>query len=169
MSSAKKTTKKKTPKATKATAKAPAKAAPAKGASKKAAPKKAAAKKVPGPRADFGAPVDAFFARQAGPLRAVVDLLRGLVEKAVPEATSSLKWGMPVYALAGGTVCAINAHKAHVNLILSGSAETFDDPDGRLEGEGKTGRRLVVRALGDIPRAKVTAWVKAAAAARRGA
>ena len=48
-------------------------------------------------------------------------------------------------AIYGTMTVALSAHKAHVNLILSGSADAFDDPDGRLEGEGKTGRHLKVR------------------------
>ncbi len=46
-------------------------------------------------RADFGAPVDPFFAKQPPHLRAVLGALRKLVEEAAPEATGSIKWGMP--------------------------------------------------------------------------
>jgi hypothetical protein len=48
---------------------------------------------------------------------------------------------MPFYTLDGGMMCAIGAHKAHVNLILSGPPGAFDDPEGRLTGDGKTGGR----------------------------
>jgi hypothetical protein len=86
---------------------------------KKPAAKTSAAKK-PAPRADFGAPIEGFFAKQPAHLRAILDELRKLVEEAAPDADSSLKWGMPFYTVGGTMMCALGAHKSHVNLILSG-------------------------------------------------
>lgn len=126
------------------------------------APKKTAAKK-PAPRKDLGAPIDGFFAKQSPALRGTLETLRGLIEKAAPDATSSIKWGMPFYAIGDGTMCALTAHKSHVNLVLSGPPGTFTDPDGLLEGDGKTGRRLKLAAGDAIPTAQVKAWLKAAA------
>src|SRR5688500_1495880 len=40
-----------------------------------------------GPRADFGAPVDGFFAKQPPHLRAILEELRTVIEKTVPAAT----------------------------------------------------------------------------------
>lgn len=131
-------------------------------AAKAAKPKRASAKK-PGPRADLGAPVAGFFAKQPASLRPILDTLRKLVEKAAPEAESSIKWGMPFYTLKGETMCALSAHKSHVNLILSGPPGTFSDPDERLIGEGKTGRHLKLTAADEIPTAAVRGWLKAAA------
>ena len=139
--------------ATKAT-KAPAKKAVAK-AAKKAAPR-------PGPRADLGAPIDGFFAKQPPGLRAVLEELRTLIEAAAPEATSSIKWGMPFFTLDGVMMCALGGHKTHVNLILSGPPDAFDDPDGRLEGTAKIGRHLKLRAVDEIPRAAVRGWLRTA-------
>ena len=125
--------------------------------------------KKPAPRADLGAPIDGFFAKQPPHLRPILDALRGLVQQAAPDAESSLKWGMPFFTVGGGTMCAIGAHKAHVNLILSGPPGTFADPEGRLVGEGKTGRLLKLTTLADLPRAAVKGWLKTAAAlARKG-
>lgn len=134
-----------------------AKKKPEKTATKKPAPKK------PATRADLGAPIDGFFAKQPAVLLPTLVALRALVEKAAPEATSSIKWGMPFYEIGKSTVCAITAHKAHVNLVLSGPPETFPDPDGLLTGDGKTGRRLVLRAGDAIPTARVKKWLDAAA------
>ena len=141
------------------------KAAPRKTAKTPATRAKASTKTAPrkiGPRADLGAPIDGFFAKQAAPLRPVLDELRGLVEAAAPDASSSLKWGMPFFTVGGETVCAIAAFKAHVNLILPGPPGTYADPDGRLEGDGKTGRHLKVRGLADFPRAAVRGWLRTA-------
>ncbi len=162
------------------------KAAPEKAAAKKAAPKKAvgrnaaakkvvakkmASKKAPAPvagrRADFGGPVDGFFARQPPALKPILEALRALVEKAAPDATAALKWGMPCYIIDGTIMCALAGHKSHVNLVLSGPPGTYADPDGLLQGDGKTGRRLVLRSLDDLPQGKVRAWLRTAAETAR--
>jgi hypothetical protein len=117
-----------------------------------------------GQRADLGAPIDGFFARQAPALRVILEALREDVERAAPEAVGAIKWGMPFYTLRGEMMCALAAHKSHVNLILAGPPGTFADPEGRLEGGGKTGKHLKVRALAELPRAAVRAWLRTAAA-----
>ena len=145
------------------------KKSPAKKAARPAK-KPAAAAKKPGPRADYGAPVDGFFAKQTPQRRAILEALRTMVEKAAPDATSSLKWGMPFFALGGETMCAIASHKAHVNLILAGPPGTYADPRGLLEGDGKTGRHLKITSLEDLPRKEIAAWLGIAARrARKGA
>lgn len=114
-------------------------------------------------RADFGAPIEGFFARQPAHLRAILETLRPLVEEAAPEATASLKWGMPVYAIGRTMMCALAGFKSHVNLILAGPPGAFDDPDGLLEGEGKTGRHLKLRSIDEVPREAVRGWLRTAA------
>lgn len=154
------------------------KASPASSKSKAPAAKKTAAAKRPtakagsgamARRADFGAPIDGFIAKQAPERRALLEKLRGLILAAAPDAVSALKWGMPAFSVGGRMMCAIGVHKAHANLILAGGPEMFPDPDERLEGEGKTGRRLVLRSLADLPEKAVRGWLKAAAdGARKG-
>jgi hypothetical protein len=131
------------------------------------APKRAAATKTYSQRADFGAPVEGFFAKQPPNLRAILEELRKLVLEAAPDATSSLKWGMPVYAIDGTIMCVLGGHKSHVNLVLSGPPGTYADPAGRLTGEGKTGRRLSLTTLAELPRAEVRAWLRTAAKVAR--
>lgn len=138
--------------ATKAAARTPARKPAAKAAAKK-----------PAPRADLGAKIDGFFAKQPAALRPIVDKLRALIDAAAPDATSSIKWGMPFYEIGGNTVCAIGAHKAHVNLILHGGPGTYADPDGLLAGEGKTGRHLKVTSLDALPTAAIAGWLATAA------
>ncbi len=133
-------------------------AKPAKAA--KAAP---AAEKKYGPRADLGKSIDTFFDKQSGPLRAVLVALREIIESVASDATSSIKWGMPFYEIGGKMFVALGAHKAHVNLILSGPPGTYKDPSGRLTGEGKTGRHLKLASPADIDRREVMGWVKTAA------
>ena len=135
------------------------------GAAKK--PKAAAAASRHGPRADLGAPIDGFFAKKPPALRPLLEELRKLVEAAAPDAESSIKWGMPFFTIHGQMMCAIGAHKSHVNLILSGPPAAFADPEGRLTGEGKTGRHLKLTSLDELPRASVKAWLKTAATLAR--
>ena len=121
----------------------------------------------PAPRADFGKPITSFLAKQPPALRAILDALRAEIAEVAPEATSSLKWGMPWFAIDGAMFCALGAHKTHVNLILPGPPGTYADPGGRLEGEGKTGKHLKLTSVAEIPRDAVRTWLKTAVARAR--
>ncbi len=132
-------------------------------ARKPAAPGKGTAWRNAPRRADFGAPIDAFFARQPPRLRAILVELRGLVEAAAPDATASIKWGMPFFSIGREMMCALGAFKEHVNLVLPGPSWTYADPGGRLEGESVHGRHIKLRTLEELPRADVRRWVRAAA------
>ena len=117
----------------------------------------------PAARADKGAPIDGWFDKQPEPQRAIALALRGLIAEAAPDAEGVIKWGQPFFSVGGEVMCAISGHKAHVNLILAGPPDLFADPDGRLEGDGKTGRHLKLRTLADLPKAAVLRWLKVAA------
>jgi hypothetical protein len=125
------------------------------------------APKVYAARADLGKPVEGFFAKQPPHLRPILDELRAVIERAAPDATSAIKWGNAMYSVGGVMTCGLTAHKAHVNLILAGPPGTFDDPDGRLTGTGKTGRHLKLTSLEDLPRTAVRLWIAQAVAAAR--
>ena len=169
---AKKTSRKKTPTknppARKSAArKTPAKT-PAKGAAAKKAPAKgAAAKKTPDRqylrREDLGAPADAFFAQQPPERREHLEALRALVKKAAPGARESMKWGMPYYQLKGG-FCALYTSTTYAALSIMAPPEKLDDPEGKLEGTGKTMRHLKVRSAADLDEASILRWVKLAVA-----
>ena len=169
---AKKTPRKKTPTknppARKSAArKTPAKT-PAKGAAAKKVPAKgAAAKKTPARqylrREDLGAPADAFFAQQPPERREHLEALRALVKKAAPGARESMKWGMPYYELKGG-FCALYTSTTYAALSIMAPPEKLDDPEGKLEGTGKTMRHLKVRSAADLDEASILRWVKAAVA-----
>ena len=136
-------------------------------AKKKTTKKPAPAPKKFGTRADLGTPIDPFVAKQPPPLRAILDVLRALLEEVVPGAQSSIKWGMPFFTLDGEMMCAFGAHRSHVNLILAGPPGTYADPHGLLQGEGKTGKHLKLTRADQIPRDQVRAWLRTAAATAR--
>ncbi len=134
--------------------------------SKSAVSKKSAApasSKAPARRADYGAPIDAFFVKHAPHLRVILEELRRLVEEAAPDATASIKWGMPNFAIGRTMMCALAGFKSHVNLIIVGPPDAFPDPDRVLEGDAKIGRHLKLRALDELPRAAVQRWLRTAA------
>jgi hypothetical protein len=114
-------------------------------------------------RADLGKPIDGFFAKQPPHLRPILVTLRKMIEAAAPQAQSSLKWGMPFFTIGGKMMCALGAHKSHVNLILVGPPGGFPDPAGRLEGKGKGGRHLKLRSLDELPKESVRKWLRIAA------
>ncbi len=154
-----------TPKATAKKA-APAAKATAKKAAAPAAKKAAPAAKrstTAAKRADFGAPIDDVFKSLSPAIAPVMNKLREVVEKTVPDAESGLKWGKPCYMIKGNIVCMVANHKAHVNLIFSGPEGTFDDPEGLLQGDGKTGRHLKLTEVKDIPERHVVRWLEASA------
>jgi hypothetical protein len=129
---------------------------------KSATKKKPAQMKKPAPRADYGAPIDSFFAKQSPAMRPILEALRELIEEVVPDAQSSIKWGNPFYTLDGQMMAAMSGHKAHVNLILAGPPKAFADPRGRLSGAGVTGRHLKLTSIDQLPRDEVKGWLRTA-------
>jgi hypothetical protein len=145
---------------------APAKTKP-KPAARKLNKKPATAASKWAARKDLGAPVEGFFARQPATPGPILDQLRAMIGQAAPAATSAIKWGMPFYSVGPNMMCAVAAFTAHVNLILPGPPGTYADPDGLLEGDGKTGKHLKLRPTGALPRAAVRGWLRTAAARAR--
>ena len=125
---------------------------------KRPAKKTASAKKTAEPS------VDGYFIQQPTDKRVLLEKLRALVVKGVPDATVSIKWGVPVYQRNGRNMCALAAFKDHVALNFFVAPNVLVDPGKKLEG-GKTNRMLKVRSAADIDAATISRWVKAAAAA----
>ena len=111
-----------------------------------------------------GPSVDGYFAQQPADKRALLEKLRALVAKAVPDATSSIKWGVPFYQRSGKDVCALAAFKDHVAINFFATPSALADPSKKLEGGGKSSRMLKVRSASDIDAASIQRWLKAAAA-----
>jgi len=121
--------------------------------------KKTATKKTTGPS------VESYFAQQPADKRAMLEKLRALVRKGVPDARSSIKWGVPFYQRNGSNVCALAVFKDHVGINFFAPPEALVDPSKKLEGAGKGNRMLKVRSTADIDNASILRWLKAAAAA----
>ena len=115
-----------------------------------------------GGRGDPGASAAAaYFAAQPADKRALLDKLRVLVMKGVPDATVSIKWGVPVYARDGKNFCALAVFKEHVGINFFAPPEALLDPRKKLEGSGKSNRMFKVRTASDIDSASILRWLKA--------
>ena len=108
-----------------------------------------------------------YIAAQAPLQRALLEKLRAIVVKAVPDATASIKWGVPFYQRDGKNVCALASFRDYVGLNIFAPPAALPDPKKRLEGASKTSRMYKVRAARDLDAAAVTRWLKAAVAAQR--
>ena len=136
---------------------------PAKRTAKKTPTKKPAAKTTAA-KGTSEPSVAGYFAEQPEDKRALLEKLRALVTKGVPDATPTIKWGVPVYQRNGRNLCALAAFKDHVAINYFVGPGVLADPGKKLEG-GKTNRLLKVRSAGDIDAGTITRWLKAAAAA----
>ncbi|MBS1840236.1 MAG: DUF1801 domain-containing protein [Acidobacteria bacterium] len=90
-----------------------------------------------------GAAIDLYVARENPALVHVVDALRDLVKKTIPQATEAMNpWGIPVMEL-NGALCYIRVGKKHVTFgFPRGSA--MKDPGKLLEGDGRNLRHVKV-------------------------
>ncbi len=103
-----------------------------------------------------------YIAKQRPAEREQLEKLRAVVMKTMPDATVSMKWGVPVYSVGGRNVCALAAFKDHVALNFFASPDVLADPKKKLEGAGKTSRMLKVRSSSDIDPSSIARWLKAA-------
>ena len=89
--------------------------------------------------------------------------LRKLVLRVVPDAEEKVHrpWKTIAYGLRG-KFCAISPHQSWVNLQFHGGSG-LDDPDGLLEGTGKSMRHVKVRSERDAKRAALRKLVASAA------
>jgi hypothetical protein len=105
-----------------------------------------------------------YIAEQPADKAALLEKLRALVNKGVPNADVSIKWGVPFYQLDGKNICALASFKDHVGLNFFAPPSALIDPGKKLEGSGKSNRMLKVRSAGDIDSASILRWLKAVVA-----
>ena len=113
-------------------------------------------------RSDYGNKADDWFADLDEGIAPIAVELRTLIQKAVPDATESIKWGMPNYDQ-DGQVCAIRPGKGYVALQFGSIGTSLADSDKLLEGTGKQMRHVKIHASTDIKKRLFTAWIKQAA------
>lgn len=104
--------------------------------------------------------VDHFIYTAPGEFRIILNLVRHLIFKAVPDIKEEFKWNMPVYRQ-NKLCCYISIHKDHINLGFY-KGVLLSDSDQLLEGTGKELRHYKIRTLHDVDRKNITLWIKEA-------
>ena len=105
---------------------------------------------------DHAALIEQYVERLDPALATVVQVLRGLIREAAPEAQETFKWSQPVWELRG-PVCAVRAHRGHVTLVFWRGAELAEQahPERLLEGTGAKMRHLRVADVANIDAAQI--------------
>lgn len=87
--------------------------------------------------------IDDKIARAAPFARPILDHLRALVHRAVPEVGEAIKWGMPHFTYKGKNIAGMAAFKAHCMFAVHGAGR-----QGEGEGMGSYGK---IASLADLP------------------
>lgn len=85
--------------------------------------------------------VDAYLGEAAGFARPILELLRDVAHRALPDAEETIKWGMPHFLVHGKNVAGMAAFKAHCTFVIHGEGRQGD-------AMGQYGR---ITSLADIP------------------
>ncbi len=110
--------------------------------------------------------IDEYINRAQPFAKPVLNKLRGLIHKTIPEVEETIKWGMPFFEYKG-PVCNFAAFKQHA-VFGFWKHQLMDDPEGRLkensakggEAMGNLGR---ITGIKDLPADKViTGFLKQA-------
>ena len=105
-------------------------------------------------------PVDAWFQAQPEQQSELLSLLRRLVKSVDGGFSEELKWGRPCYAL-DRMVCYLHTTKSHVNLGFEQGAR-MTDPQGLLQGTGKSMRHIKFTSADDVDVTAVQAMIREA-------
>ncbi len=103
--------------------------------------------------------VDRLVLKAAPETHPVIERLRVLIARALPDAQEFVKWKNPVYMVDGKNVAWILFYKDHVNLGFFKGAKLKSD---RLEGTGKGFRHIKVFQKSDIDEKEFTRLLKEA-------
>src|SRR5690554_128141 len=98
-----------------------------------------------------------YIANASGDQKDIMETIRALVHQHVSGVTEEFKWGRPIFRLEK-PFAYLNANKSHVNLGFYQGFENLPDPDGLLEGTGKTMRHVKLRNIADIDSKRLGEW-----------
>ena len=105
--------------------------------------------------------IDEYIAGLGGDWRSeTVARLREIVERAAPEATSTIKWAQPVWDT-NGPFAYIKAFMNSVNIGFWRGTQ-LDDPGRILDGEGERMKHLTLREGDPIPADELAGFVRQA-------
>ncbi len=109
--------------------------------------------------------VDAYIEKAQPFAQPILQHLRALVHRAVPEVEEAIKWGMPGFVHGDGLLCGISAFKAHVGFGFH-KAAVMKDPKGLFAANGRSGMGHLgkLTSLEDLPSdAVLVSYLKQAA------
>lgn len=100
--------------------------------------------------------IDAYIAKSADFAQPILGHLRKLVHKACPDASETIKWGMPFFETNGALLCNMAAFKQHCSFGFW-NAPLLKDPEGVLHVKDKNamGHLDRITSLKDLPADKV--------------
>ena len=104
--------------------------------------------------------IDAYAHAQSPTFQAICDRLRAMIDTALPEATSKVWHGIPVWFLEENPVVGYSANAKSVNLLFW-NGQAFDDE--RLKPVGKYGAAQAIFVdIGEIDPKAIRGWLKKA-------
>jgi len=89
----------------------------------------------------------------------IMEAIRNLIHQHVENVTEEFKWSRPIFK-STKDFAYLQANKHHVNLGFYSGFEKLHDPDGILEGTGKTMRHIKLRSISDINSELLSEWFK---------
>jgi uncharacterized protein YdeI (YjbR/CyaY-like superfamily) len=89
--------------------------------------------------------IDAYIAKAAPFAHPILNHLRALVHRALPEAQETIKWGMPHFTVAGKNVSGIAAFKGHCAIVIHGDGRQGETGGAGMGGYGR------IASLADLP------------------
>ncbi len=108
-----------------------------------------------------GQTIETLLGALGSPNREIVERMRGIVKKALPQAVESVKWRQPVYTVNGKNIICFMLFDDHVNFGLFMGAQLKSK---RLEGTGKGLRHVKVYEMKDLDAKEFARLAKEAAA-----
>lgn len=110
------------------------------------------------PAAEGDDPIAAYSQAQSVEFRAICDLLRQLIDSALPEATSKVWHGSPVWFIEENPVVGYNATAKSVNLLFW-NGQAFDEPTLNPVGKYRAAQ-TVFRGAAEIDPKVIRRWLK---------
>jgi hypothetical protein len=94
------------------------------------------------------------------PHQQIMQAIRTLIHQQVPGVVEEYKWSRPVFR-AAKDFAYLQANKQYVTLGFTGDLSKLDDPQGLLEGTGKTMRHIKIRNMQELAAAPLAKWLHA--------
>ena len=124
--------------------------------------KKSVKSKKADPAPDGAAQIAAYSETQTPAFREMCDVLRTLIEKEIPKATSKVWHGSPVWFIDDNPVVGYNATTKAVHLLFW-NGKAFDEPDLKPVGKYKAAQAVFANSDAIDPK-QVRGWLKKAKA-----